>query len=252
MKAEGFIKGAPVALHVLDFGLFKVHANGRIIGICGFLIITEKGERILVDTGFPAKYAEDIQGASKQDGLGSFGEVLVLTHDHLPQAQLARAGTAPEQLDLLIITHTHIDHVGGLADFPGIPILISKAERALPKPLYWGGAQPMDWPERSYIEVEGDIELGPNLKVLSVPGHAPGQLALLVDLPDSGPMLLVSDAISRPAEVDEKFAGSWDEAQAIASGARLLQLAEDTGATIIYGHCPEQWKTLRKTPEHFT
>ena len=64
MGLTGFIKGRPAQLHVLDYGLFKVHANGRVIGICGFLIVTDQGERILVDTGFPRKYAEDVKAAS--------------------------------------------------------------------------------------------------------------------------------------------------------------------------------------------
>ncbi|WP_085307932.1 N-acyl homoserine lactonase family protein [Planktotalea arctica] len=252
MVSKGFIKGRPAQLHVLDFGLFKVHANGRVIGICGFLIVTDVGERILIDTGFPAKYARDAARASKEDNLGEFGEVLALSAGNLPAPQLAKSGVLPGDIDLLIMTHTHIDHVGGLADFPGAPILIAKAERDLPKPLYWRGAQPMDWPVRDYMLVTQDFDLGPGLRILLVPGHAPGQLAVLLDMPDSGPMLLVSDAISRPAEIDEKFAGSWDDALAIVNGARLMALARETGAQVIYGHCPEQWPNLRKTPEHFT
>jgi N-acyl homoserine lactone hydrolase len=248
----GYIKGRVIELHVLDFGLFKVHANGRVIGICGFLLVTDLGERILVDTGFPKKYAQDVEKASAEDKLGEFGEVLELTEANLPKAQLALSGTAMVDIDLLIMTHTHIDHVGGIADFPNAPILIAKAERDLPKPLYWQGAQPLEWPVQDYMLVEGDFDLGPNLRILLVPGHAPGQLALALEMPESGPMLLVSDAISRPAEIDEKFAGSWDEAFAIENGARLMALAKEQGAQVIYGHCPAQWHELRKTPAHFT
>lgn len=251
MVSAGYIKGRVVELHVLDFGLFQVHANGRIIGICGFLMVTDAGERILVDTGFPEKYVKDVEAASLEDNLGDFGVVLTLSETHLPEAQLARSGVKPSDIDLLILTHTHIDHVGGIADFPNTPILIAKAERDLPKPLYWRGAQPLDWPDREYLTVEDDTCLGPNLELFFVPGHAPGQLALYVDLPQSGPILLVSDAISRPSEIDENFAGSWDEARAIESGARLLEIAKQTRAKIIYGHCPEQWPSLRKTPEFF-
>ena len=251
MGPTGFIKGRPAQLHVLDYGLFKVHANGRVIGICGFLIVTDQGERILVDTGFPRKYAEDVKAASLEDRLGGFGEVLELSAENMPDAQLAKSGVAMRDIDLLIITHTHIDHVGGLCDFPDIPILIAKAERDLEKPMYWGKIQPMDWPEQEYLLVEGDFDLGPDLRILLVPGHAPGQLALLLTLPESGPMLLVSDAISRPDEVVEEFAGSWDEELAIKNGNRLIALAKEQGAEIIYGHCPAQWPILRKTPEYF-
>ena len=237
---------------MLDYGLFKVHANGRVIGICGFLIRTAAGENVLVDTGFPRKYAYDIAASSAEDRLGEFGEVLELTERNLPEAQLALAGIEMADVDLVIMTHTHIDHVGGIADFPGRPILMSRVERALERPLYWGAVRPLEWPDREYLLVEEDTEIGPGIRVLHVPGHAPGQLALEVDLPETGTVLITSDAISRPAEIDEGFAGSWDEAQARENGARLMRRAEESGAFVIFGHSPEQWPTLRKAPDAYT
>jgi N-acyl homoserine lactone hydrolase len=248
---DQLLKGRPETLTILDFGLFRVHANGRVIGICGFLITTDAGERVLVDSGFPAKYAEDVAAASAEDRLGEFGEVLELTHEHLPEAQLARCGVAPEDIDLVIQTHTHIDHVGGLADFPHAPMVIAAAERALPRPLYWGAVQPLDWPERDYIVLDGDREIGPGFTVLQAPGHAPGQLAILLDLPRTGAVLLTSDAISRPAEIEEGFEGSRDPTRARASAARLMDLARARDAFVIWGHCPEQWPTLRKAPDAY-
>lgn len=252
MQADGFVKGRPVALFVLDYGLFRVHANGRIIGICGYLIQTDAGENILVDTGFPAKYAHDTDAATQEDRLYEFGEVLECGPKNLPAAQLATLGLGAQDLCLHIVTHTHIDHVGGLHDFPDAPILISAIERALPRPLYWGQVQPLDWPDQTYLLVHGDTALGPGLDIFDVPGHAPGQLALMVDLPETGKVLLTGDAISRPAEIDEKFAGSWDEPQARSSAERLMAAAEATGAFVIYGHSPEQWLTLRKAPKGYS
>lgn len=252
MPAENYLKGRPVSLHVLDYGLFRVHANDRIIGICGFLIRTDAGESVLVDTGFPQKYAEDKVSATQEDRLYEFGEVLVCEPANMPARQLLLAGVRPEQIGLHILTHTHIDHVGGLSDFPDAPILVSGEERRLPKPLYWGNIQPLEWPDQEYLVIEDDVQIGPGLRVLTVPGHAPGQLALLLELPETGPVLLTSDAISRPAEVEENFAGSWNESMAIASAERLMRLANETGAFVIYGHSPEQWPTLKKAPEAYT
>ena len=252
MQAKGYLKGRPLSLHILDYGLFKVHANGRVIGICGFLIQTDAGESVLVDTGFPQKYAEDKAAATEQDRLYEFGEVLECGMANMPAAQLALAGIKPDQINLHILTHTHIDHVGGLGDFPQAPILVSGEERRLPRPLYWGDVQPLEWPDQEYLVIEDDVEIGPGFRVLTAPGHAPGQLALLLDLPETGMVLLTSDAISRPAEIDEKFAGSWDEAKAIASADRLMNLAKETGAFVIYGHSPEQWPILRKSPEAYS
>ncbi|MFT4962138.1 MAG: N-acyl homoserine lactone hydrolase [Paracoccaceae bacterium] len=251
MQAKGYLKGRPVSLHVLDYGLFKVHANGRVIGICGFLIQTDAGESVLVDTGFPQKYAEDKAAATEEDRLYEFGEVLECGLVNMPAPQLALAGITPDQIDLHILTHTHIDHVGGLGNFPQAPILVSGEERRLPRPLYWGKVQPLEWPDQDYLVIEDDVQIGPGFRVLTSPGHAPGQLALMLDLPETGSVLLTSDAISRAAEIEEKFAGSWDEAKAIASAERLMSLAKDTKALVIYGHSPEQWPTLRKSPEAY-
>ncbi|MGI9367402.1 MAG: MBL fold metallo-hydrolase, partial [Ruegeria sp.] len=154
-------------------------------------------------------------------------------------------------INLHILTHTHIDHIGGLADFPHAPILVSAAERRLPKPLYWRGIQPVEWPDQTYLVIDGDVDIGPGIRILSVPGHSPGQLALLLELPKTGSVILTSDAISRPAEIDEKFAGSWNETLAIESADRLMALAKEQDAFVIYGHSPEQWPTLRKAPKAY-
>ena len=198
MQADHFLKGRPVSLHVLDYGLFKVHANGRVIGICGFLIQTDAGECVLVDTGFPAKYAEDTAAATAEDRLYEFGKVLQCDPINMPAPQLALAGVTPDQIGLHIMTHTHIDHVGGIADFPDAPMLVAGAERRLDRPLYWGDVQPLDWPDQDYLVIEKDVQIGPGFRVLMVPGHTPGQLALWLELPETGAVLLTSDAISRP------------------------------------------------------
>ena len=128
---------------------------------------------------------------------------------------------------------------------------VAAVERALPKPLYWGRAQPMDWPEARYLLVEDDVALGPGFDLFFVPGHAPGQLAMRLNLPETGPVLLTSDAISRPAEIDERFKGSWNEPAAIASADRLMALARQDKAFVIFGHSPEQWPDLRKAPDSY-
>ena len=184
VPAENYLKGRPVSLHVLDYGLFRVHANDRIIGICGFLIRTDAGESVLVDTGFPQKYAEDKASATQEDHLYEFGEVLVCEMANMPAHQLSLAGVRPNQIDLHILTHTHIDHVGGLGDFRQAPILVSGEERRLPKPLYWGKIQPLEWPDQAYLVIERDVQIGPGFRVLTAPGHAPGQLALLLEQPE--------------------------------------------------------------------
>lgn len=251
MKDQIMLKGKPKRLAVLDYGLFEVHAGPRVIGICGFVIETDAGEVVLIDTGFPTKYAEDADAATQQDGLGSFGRVLSITPENLPEAQLSLLGIAAGDVTLMIQSHTHIDHIGGMHRFSHAPMMIAAAERTLPRPLYWTGGQPMAWPQRDYVLVKDDCRIGAGFEVLLCPGHAPGQLAFLVALPSTGWVLLTSDAISRPSEIEERFVGSWDVSQAIFQGERLMGLAQERGAFVIYGHGPEQWPTLKKAPDWY-
>ena len=245
------LKGTPHRLAVLDYGLFKVHENGRVIGICGYVIETTEGETVLIDTGFPPKYAEDAQAATEEDDLGEFGQVLSLTHENLAPAQLNLLGLVPDDIDLMIQSHTHIDHVGFMDHFSGVPILMANAERALPRPLYWSGKQAMDWPEAEYLLIDDDTVIGPDFEVLLVPGHAPGQLAFALRLPQTGPVILTSDAISRPSEFDTGFAGSWDADLTKQNATRLMDRATRDRAMLIFGHSPEQWPELKKAPEWY-
>lgn len=243
------LSGTIRRLYVLDFGLFQVHENQRVIGIPGFLIQTHDGQNILVDTGFPARYAQDAEGATLEDGLDSFGRVLHLDQQNLPQGQLSLIGLETNDIHTLVMTHTDIDHVGGIAGFPQATMVIGRRERALPQPRYFGDRSPIPWPDRESDQlVEGDRALCAGVALLDTPGHSPGHLSLLVRLPQTGTVLITGDAISRPAELEEGFGGAWDPDQARSSAERLMAIAQREKAMIIYGHDPVQWGSLRKAP----
>lgn len=239
-------------LYVLDYGLFQVNENDRIIGLVGYLIQTYDGTNILVDTGFPAWYADDVEKASAADNLHRFGHILQLDHENLPHGQLAQIGLNNEDIDILVMTHTDIDHVGGMNEFPDARFVISRAERELPQPRYFGERSAIPWPSNVETQlIDEDTDLCAGVRLLCTPGHAPGQLSLLVHLPETGSVLLTGDAISRPAEVDEGFVGAWDPTLAGASAKRLMDIAEQEQAWIVYGHDPVQWDQLKKAPAFY-
>jgi N-acyl homoserine lactone hydrolase len=245
------------SLAVLDYGLFRVHGHDgtgeRVIGIPGYLVTTAEGRHILIDTGFPPDYATDAQAAAARDGLGSFGEVLRLTPDNLPAGQLARLGLTIADIDAVVLTHSDIDHWGSVHLFREVPVLIGAEDRAQPHPRHFGASGPqLPWPDLDWRRVDGDRTLLPGLTLLATPGHAPGHLSILLELPETGALLLTADAISRPAEVEEGFASAWDPIRAAASAARILGLARDRGAMVIWGHCPAQWPQLRKAPDRYS
>jgi len=240
-------------LTILDFGLFQVHENGRIIGIPGYLIETPTGEKILVDTGFPRWYEEDRAKAVADDDLDSFGRILELTREQSPAPQLERVGLAPSDITHLVLTHGDIDHVGRIDEFLHARIYIGAAELQMERPRYFLPVQRMEWPENAdYVPIEADREIFPGVRLLLTPGHTPGHLSLMLRLQHTGTIVLTGDAINRTQEIEEdRYSGAWDEALVRTSAKRLLDLARDEDALLIYGHDPAQWKTLRKSPAYY-
>jgi N-acyl homoserine lactone hydrolase len=232
-------------LYVLDLGLFGVN-SGRVIGIPGFLIQTQEGQNILLDSGFPAKYA-DCERASLEDDLGSFGHLIDFGAQQLVAGQLALLSLRLADIDLFVLSHGDIDHIGALPEFAGRQVVVGANERAMPRPRYFGDHQPMPWPEAQYRLIEADTILMPGLEVLLTPGHSPGHLSVMLELPQTGRVLLTCDAISRPAELRDGSLG----AQALFQAERLMRLAHDSAALVIYGHDPEQWLLLPKAPNCF-
>jgi N-acyl homoserine lactone hydrolase len=241
------LDGHIARLLVLDFGSFEVRGGERVIGIPGFLMETDRGQRILFDTGFPPDYLTNPDRPS-QDGLPQFGRLIDFSADQTAAGALGRLGLAPSDIDLVVLSHSHIDHVGSLPLFAHAPIVMTARERAEPKPLYFGQARPMDWPDARYHLIDTDTPVCEGLTLIPTPGHTAGHQSALVTLPDGRSVILAADAINRASEPAEGFADADDPAAAQASASRLLSVAPPE-ALLIYGHEPAQWPLLPKAPQ---
>jgi glyoxylase-like metal-dependent hydrolase (beta-lactamase superfamily II) len=144
------------------------------------------GEITLVDTG------TDILMGQRFSSLNA-GSVFV------PPPQLvARMGIKPEQVTKVVITHMHIDHVGGMVDFPKLypnaQFFIQKREFDfwINSPLaqrpafkmfgYAPGANAIAELAKTprLTLVDGDRSIDPDMELLLAPGHTPGLQAVLL------------------------------------------------------------------------
>ena len=148
--------------------------------------------------------------------------------------ELARMGAGCAGI---LITHTHWDHLGAVADIAegtGAPVYAPEAERAvLERPSdYYPGVSVRPWtPDTTLAGGETIDVAGISFEVLAVPGHSPGHLAYHADGCVFSGDVLFAGSVGR---TDLPFS-DWDTL--LASIRALVE--RYPGETVVYsGHGP--------------
>jgi N-acyl homoserine lactone hydrolase len=221
--------------------------GGRILPMIAacYLVQMSDGKNVLIDTGLPADYQRPAGMPPAENAKN------VLEH-------LAELGLQPDSIHIVIATHFDVDHAGYHDHFPQAEFIVQRSHYEVARagdPRFAEARAHWDHPALKYRLVEGDSEILPGLWVIETSGHAPGHQSVLVYLPNTGPVLLVIDAViiqrfftvERPSLPDE---GSVEEVRA--STRKLLDLvAREHIQLIVFGHDGEQWWTLKKSPEYY-
>jgi glyoxylase-like metal-dependent hydrolase (beta-lactamase superfamily II) len=216
-----------------DFAQYGV-ADGDLEMDYNFWVLRQGGTIILVDTGY------DIP---KHDWLG---EILVTP----TPVGLDLVGIDPADVDLVITSHFHYDHIGYLGLFVNAQVVSGQAEYD-----YWfakkaAGALEGEFTtaddlvaiERAEAEgrlrlVSAETEVFPGVTVYPIGGHCPGELLTRIETGD-GSLILTVDA----AHFYEQIQNEWPffaftDLDEMKKGLAFInRLAAETGATVIPGH----------------
>ncbi len=205
------------------------------------LLVRSEGRSVLVDTGVPVVAAGDREGLKRAYGMDLSWIAPEIASDERVDAQLAKLGMRPSDVDLVVNTHFHFDHAGGNALFAGVPIAVQEAE------LEAAQGEDMPWwdgPGLQFQPVRGDWSPIPGIEMLHTPGHTPGHQSMLVRRQDQ-PLLFTWDAVYTEEHWrDNKLGTVSDIPAARASIARLRRIAAEEGAKVIFGHDIVQWGSL--------
>lgn len=231
--------------------LFQLATIGGGRPVPGYLIQTGDGINVLIDTGFPKSMIGETDRPGRMPVSMKESEYVV--------NQLAALGLKPDDIHYLIATHFDGDHAGNHELFTNAELIVQRQHYELATSGFERFAQNRehwDAPGLRYRQVDGDTELLPGIELIESSGHVPGHQAVLVRLPETGPVLLAIDAIPTQAglDADKRERGPFDmDMDGVrASTRKLVALAQREGATlIVHGHDAEQWKTLKKAPEYY-
>ena len=161
---------------------------------------------------------------------------------------LAAAGVSRQDVGFVVLTHTHLDHIGGLCvdgrpRFPAARHVISRVEwDSLSEdddPLAYEQLSPVE--DAGILElIEGTVDLVAGIRLLPAPGHTPGQLA--VEIGSRRGALYLADVVIDELHVEHPdWVMSFDDEPDLNVETRnaLLERAADEERIVAAAHIPK-------------
>ena len=173
---------------------------------------------------------------------------------------LAAAGIAPKDVDQIVISHFHPDHINGIKDKDNA-LIFADAEIMVPEPewAYWMddatmNAAPADQKltflnqRRIFSDIAEQVtrytpgkEVSPGIVSLPAPGHTPGHTVFVIHSGDAS-LLVLSDTAQHPAifarHPDWQAAFDVDGDQAVATRKKLFDRAAADRMLVTGYHFP--------------
>jgi glyoxylase-like metal-dependent hydrolase (beta-lactamase superfamily II) len=199
---------------------------------CDCFLVRSAGTTVLVDTGVGPPGLWD--WTAEDEG-------------RLPD-ELAALGVRAEDVDIVFLTHLHIDHLGWNTDLEGVP-LFARARYVVHRDavafaLERSGLAHIRRCVEPLIDrfdtVSGAVELAPGVTAFESPGHYPGHMGLRLASGDATAVLLADTAV-HPALLHEPgwvYAADGDPSACAETRRALLPELVDRDVLVACGHYP--------------
>ena len=211
----------------------------------GCYLLRSQGRTILVDTGIGAAGGEIAASLNVPEG----GRLL---------EKLRSLDVSPEDVNVVLLTHLHRDHVGWnvrrdggrwCPTFPRARYVVQQADwEAFHRPEVQA-AFSLTYVEQAVSPlhnvagldlVTGDVSITDEVTAVHTPGHTPGRVSVVIASRDRA-AVITGDVIVHPVQVAEPdcaFRFDMDVDAARRMRYRLLERIEVEGMTVVGGHFP--------------
>lgn len=184
--------------------------------------------------------------------------------EHDFRNQLALTGTKPEDIKTVVLSHLHLDHAGNIHLFEHADVYVHQKDfeygqtlvHLSPDPAAHGAYVKADLevPVKQYHLVEKDMELVPGVELITLPGHTPGILGLVVHLKNEGTLIFPQDAVydRRNYGPPAKASGIvYDSIAFFNSIEKVRNYAKKYNAKVMFSHDMDFFKTMKVAPEFY-
>lgn len=250
------LSSPPVALHLFVLGYEPVpeslsYADGRpdrfLLEPVTAAAVEYPNGWVLLDSGFNVDIIRSPELRRRYFNFESYTAVIP-PGDPLAEG-IRDAGLGWESLRVCAISHSHLDHTGGLRLVPrGVPIVLQRAEYEYVRSL--DGISGAVFPDeimhgdRRIVLADGDTRIAPGLTALDTRGHTPGHQSFQIDLPGAS-VILAFDAADLEQNLQTVTACGWTVGAAGPAAAQLaverLAAARLGGVDVWPGHDPDWW-----------
>jgi len=199
---------------------------------CACFLIRAGEQTVLVDTGIGPPGLWD-WGAEAEGGL--------------PRA-LEEHGVGRDEVDVVFLTHLHIDHVGWNTDHSGA-VFFPRARYVVHRD---GLAFVRTQGERPHVQrciaplmdrfeaIDGDVEIAPDVTAFAAPGHYSGHMGLRI-VSGRAQVVLIADSAVHPALLDNPdwvYISDGDPRACADTRRGLLEELTDRDVLVACGHYP--------------